>query len=228
MELHERLTSLRKNKGISQETIAEQMNVSRQAVSKWETGVSQPELPNILKLCEILEVDPNILLDYPEAPQKAEDQTKKKASPKAKIILALLLVLCLAAGIWLGWLLHYSIHGEGGVNKTEPLETLDIAGFELYTIKNTETAKTVKVCFVSSRTDPGDKYTLTATDLSGKIATYPIQKENGVCTAEIELLFYHTPVMLTVHLEKNRTTYAKKLATVTDINPVSCNWTEAE
>lgn len=41
MELYERLTELRKKVGFSQEKLAEMLNISRQAVSKWETGVSQ-------------------------------------------------------------------------------------------------------------------------------------------------------------------------------------------
>ncbi len=40
MELYERLTELRKKAGFSQEKLAEMLNISRQAVSKWETGVS--------------------------------------------------------------------------------------------------------------------------------------------------------------------------------------------
>ena len=40
MEIGERLQQLRKEKGISQEKLAEQLHVTRQAISKWETGVS--------------------------------------------------------------------------------------------------------------------------------------------------------------------------------------------
>ena len=62
MQFNEQLTALRRAKGISQETLAEQLGVSRQAVSKWETGTAKPELDNILALCRILEVSPNELL----------------------------------------------------------------------------------------------------------------------------------------------------------------------
>ena len=40
MEIGERLQQLRKEKGISQEKLAEQLHVTRQAISKWETGDS--------------------------------------------------------------------------------------------------------------------------------------------------------------------------------------------
>lgn len=62
MLFYEQLAALRRAKGISQETLAEQLGVSRQAVSKWETGTAKPELDNILALCRILEVSPNELL----------------------------------------------------------------------------------------------------------------------------------------------------------------------
>ena len=41
MKLSEKIIRLRKGRGLSQEELAEQLGVSRQAVSKWETGVSQ-------------------------------------------------------------------------------------------------------------------------------------------------------------------------------------------
>ena len=44
MELYEKLYELRRASGMSQEELAEKLGVSRQAVSKWESGATQPEL----------------------------------------------------------------------------------------------------------------------------------------------------------------------------------------
>lgn len=41
MEFHNKLYNLRKQKGLSQEELANRLNVSRQTISKWEVGVSQ-------------------------------------------------------------------------------------------------------------------------------------------------------------------------------------------
>lgn len=60
MNFAEKLQILRKQRNISQEQLAEQLYVTRQAVSKWENGESFPEMENIVRLSEILDVS----LDY--------------------------------------------------------------------------------------------------------------------------------------------------------------------
>ena len=54
MNIGERITALRKEKGISQTELAKRMNVSRQAVSKWEQGSSSPDTERLIQLAEIL------------------------------------------------------------------------------------------------------------------------------------------------------------------------------
>ena len=53
MKFGDNLKLIRKNKNMSQELLAEKMNVSRQSVSKWENGEAYPEMHNILQLCKI-------------------------------------------------------------------------------------------------------------------------------------------------------------------------------
>lgn len=53
MNFGEKLTSLRKEKGMSQEDLANELNVSRQAVSKWESNVSYPETDKIVAICRL-------------------------------------------------------------------------------------------------------------------------------------------------------------------------------
>jgi transcriptional regulator with XRE-family HTH domain len=57
MNIGERISTLRKEKDISQTELAKRLNVSRQAVSKWETGQSAPDALNLIRLAEILETD---------------------------------------------------------------------------------------------------------------------------------------------------------------------------
>lgn len=56
MILGEKLQNLRKENMLSQEKLAELVGVSRQAVSKWETGLSNPDTENLIKLAEIFNI----------------------------------------------------------------------------------------------------------------------------------------------------------------------------
>lgn len=62
MILSEKLIMLRKKNGWSQEELAMKMNISRQSVSKWESGASLPDLDKILKLSQIFNVSTDFLL----------------------------------------------------------------------------------------------------------------------------------------------------------------------
>ena len=62
MKFGDNLKLIRKNKKMSQEQLAEKMNVSRQSVSKWETGEAYPEMNNILELCKIFNCKINDLV----------------------------------------------------------------------------------------------------------------------------------------------------------------------
>ena len=62
MNIAERIQSLRKAKGISQEELADRVGVSRQAVSKWESGQSTPDIEKIILLSDYYEVTTDYLL----------------------------------------------------------------------------------------------------------------------------------------------------------------------
>ena len=62
MKFGDNLKTIRKNKKMSQEQLAEKMNVSRQSVSKWENGEAYPEMNNILELCKIFNCKINDLI----------------------------------------------------------------------------------------------------------------------------------------------------------------------
>ena len=57
MELSEKIQMLRKKEGLSQEAFAEKMGVRRQAVSKWELGVSKPDVDKIVMMSSLFQVD---------------------------------------------------------------------------------------------------------------------------------------------------------------------------
>lgn len=56
MDFSKRLYELRKQKGLSQEELADRLNVSRQTLSKWELGVTTPELEKAVQLSDFFEI----------------------------------------------------------------------------------------------------------------------------------------------------------------------------
>ena len=65
MKFGDNLRKIRKSKKMSQEQLAEKMNVTRQSVSKWENGESYPEMNNIFELCKVFNCKLNELV-YPD------------------------------------------------------------------------------------------------------------------------------------------------------------------
>lgn len=63
MRFCDKLPKLRKEKNLSQEQLADRLNVSRQAVSKWENGSSYPDMDKIMLLCDVLDCNLDELLD---------------------------------------------------------------------------------------------------------------------------------------------------------------------
>jgi len=60
MIFSEKLAILRKNKGITQEALAQKLNVSRQAVAKWESGQVYPDISNLIQISNLM----NVTVDY--------------------------------------------------------------------------------------------------------------------------------------------------------------------
>ena len=113
MKFGENLKKLRKLKKMSQEKLAEKIGVSRQSVSKWETGETYPEMNNILILCKIFgcginELVNESLIDIDSLDEevkmnivkfKKEKQKKMKGISKAVYILARIGKVCSIIGI---------------------------------------------------------------------------------------------------------------------------------
>lgn len=74
MEFHNKMYELRKQKGFSQEELANRLNVSRQTVSKWEVGESTPDMEKLVAISDLFGVslDELVLDKKPEEPQPSE------------------------------------------------------------------------------------------------------------------------------------------------------------
>lgn len=78
MRFCDKLLNLRKKNNFSQETLAEKLNVSRQAVSKWESGSTYPDMEKMLLLCNILNCTLEELIDEWVVDNDRKDFKNKK------------------------------------------------------------------------------------------------------------------------------------------------------
>lgn len=100
MNIADRIQQLRKKKGISQEELADRIGISRQAVSKWESGQTMPDLEKVILLSEYFEVTTDYLLKGVE-PAPEEGRLRPHAGVFVIIGTAVNLAgLILAALIW--------------------------------------------------------------------------------------------------------------------------------
>ena len=83
MELYEKLYELRRASGMSQEELAEKLGVSRQAVSKWESGATQPELSKLIELSKLYNVSVDELLSLEHA-KSQQDTAEAPAASSAE------------------------------------------------------------------------------------------------------------------------------------------------
>ena len=86
MTLPERLMKLRKAAGLSQEEVADKLELTRQTVSKWETGQSSPDLDKVLPLCELYNITPDELL-HEGGSEEADELKAQKDAARAEELL---------------------------------------------------------------------------------------------------------------------------------------------
>ena len=106
MNLGQQIYELRTKKGLSQGELAEALDVSRQSVSKWETGSSVPELDKLIKLSQLFGVtlDELVLDKTPEeTPPPPEPKViyVERQAPQSPKKTAGVVLLCFSALIWL-------------------------------------------------------------------------------------------------------------------------------
>lgn len=78
MELKEKLVALRKEKGLTQLAVAEKLDVSRQAISHWESGIAQPSTDNLKCLGALYGVPVDYLINEETERVNSENDNKKE------------------------------------------------------------------------------------------------------------------------------------------------------
>lgn len=99
MKLNEKLMKLRKERGLSQEEFGNEINVSRQAVSKWEAGTTKPDIEKIKEISNYFDVSFEYLLND-DIEKFEEKESKSKTVKKKHTILKILLIIFIIYFIW--------------------------------------------------------------------------------------------------------------------------------
>ncbi len=90
MEFHEKLQTLRKQNGLTQEELAEQLYVSRTAISKWESGRGYPNIDSLKAISKFFSVSLDELLSSDAVQTIAEEESKEKETHARNLIFGLL------------------------------------------------------------------------------------------------------------------------------------------
>ena len=90
MEFHEKLQELRKQKGMTQEELAQELFVSRTAVSKWESGRGYPNIDSLKAIAKLFSVSIDELLSGEELLVVAEEDHKQKQTHLWDLVFGLL------------------------------------------------------------------------------------------------------------------------------------------
>ncbi len=136
MEFHEKLQELRKQRGLTQEELAEKLYVSRTAISKWESGRGYPNIDSLKAIAACFSVTVDQLLSGDELLTLAQEDTKQKADHLCDLVYGLLDV-SVAMFFFLpffGQTVAGQIHEVSLLALTQPQPWLLIAYFLLVTV----------------------------------------------------------------------------------------------
>lgn len=102
----EKLYELRKAKKLSQEELAERLNVARQTISKWETGATTPDTNNLIELSNIFEISIDEFVGKNVKQEDENEPENKKANKKKIIIVSILILLISLVVIYTGIIIY--------------------------------------------------------------------------------------------------------------------------
>lgn len=116
MELGEKIKYERKKRNISQQKIADYLNISRQAISRWENNVSLPDLNTLVLIAKYFEIPLEVFTDEYQEPEKVKkkditrDEVIEKATPYILVLTAIFtMVLLLPSKIKIPFLFFGSV-----------------------------------------------------------------------------------------------------------------------
>jgi len=185
MEFREILIQTRKAQGLSQEQLAALVGVSRQAVSKWETGDAQPDLAKLMALAEALHVSLDALCGREDTANEggAAEVKGPKKSWASRFAAGGLVLLLLCASFFAGT--RYRAGTEPVPSAPALPDTLTVSG-----VNFTIGYKGLTYQFVPSVAGEGYTYQITFTGHESAPQTFDAPYSGGICTDSVYLEGY--------------------------------------
>ena len=103
MALSENIKKRRIKLKMSQEYIADQLGISRQAVAKWENGKSEPSAANLAELAAVLETSVSDLVEIRQTNEEIQKKEKKQRHHNSKMLAGRFIAVCLVNAGWDGY-----------------------------------------------------------------------------------------------------------------------------
>ncbi len=170
MKFNEILLRRRRELGLSQEELAERLGVSRQAVSKWETGEASPDLVKLQALAVALDISLDVLCGLKEKEERTAEAEVQKGKAEwswkwAIVPIAMTAILAIVL---------ISIFGKSDVRELP--DTITVTGVQFAYVDGA-----LQYSLTPSYVDPDCAYSITFAG-GDKVYTYEAALEGGVCT----------------------------------------------
>ena len=184
MRFNEVLVNERKKRGLSQEELAEKVQVSRQSVSKWETGDAMPDLNKLMLIADALEMSLDELCGRTEYIKKdvVKEPEKAKKSSYTAVVVIIILIIHVA-----GFMYTMQKNKETQAFYEKQFEALTddftVTGTEFFG----ESRNVLRYRFVPSISGYELKYKITFADVDGNAYVFDAVNNGGVCTGTANL-----------------------------------------
>lgn len=249
MEFRDLLVNARKEKGYNQESLAEKIGVSRQAVSKWETGDAQPALSQLIALADALDISLDVLCGRidPDAPTSAAtspapagsdptgaasststaapitDDTKRQTEYSVSLKIAFLPLL-LAVLIVAGMFFHMSsaiAEAEEAALKKELPDTIEVTGLMFY---GDSVDNMLQYEFTPSIINSDWTYTINFIDFDRQVHSFEVKSDNGIFHGYAKLPGGDLSYTVTLEISNGEESRAVALATGLTFDETQASW----
>ena len=145
MKFYEKLVILRKKALLSQEALAEKLDVTRQTVSKWELGQTKPDMDKLSAMSKLFDIDINILtndevsldgIKSDDARVKKEEEKMKPEKKERKFILYIMIIIFVASSVTLIYRVGLSLKDKFDAIKEESNKHINNVNQQIQDVQN--------------------------------------------------------------------------------------------